>query len=71
MSAWAVRYVEGISKKLQELGCKKLEGIDDYHSLWVVVETNVAFSVPDHGDRCPEVMWPEVLASVHKAKIRP
>ena len=46
--------------------------IDDYHSLWVVVETDVAFIVPHFNgeDKCPEVMWPNVLASVATAKIK-
>jgi hypothetical protein len=58
MIAWAVRFEHGISEKLQKLGCKKLERIDDYHSLWVVIHTNVAFSVPEfEGDKCLEVMW--------------
>lgn len=72
MSADKVRYEEGISKKLEALGCRQLERIDDYHTLWVVIETDVAFSVPHHaGDRCPAVMWPYVLADVAKAKIKP
>lgn len=72
MSADKVRFEYRISEKLKELGCKKLQAIDEYHSLWVVEETNVAFAVTlfEDEDRCPEVMWPEVLASVAKAKIR-
>lgn len=70
MSADRVRFEHGISDKLKKLGCKKLGAIDEYHSLWVVEETNVAFAVPlfEDGDKCPEAMWPDVLASVAKAK---
>lgn len=72
MSADKVRFEDGISAKLQNLGCKKLRKIDEYNSLWVVVATNIAFSVPEfEGDKCPEAMWPDVLASVAKAKIKP
>jgi hypothetical protein len=63
-------FVPGVSQ-LEELGCKKIEAVDTYHSLWVVIETDIAFSVPQfEGDKCPEVMWPDVLASVSKAKIK-
>ena len=70
MSADKVRFVFGITKELEKLGCKKLETIDEYHSLWEVVETKVAFAVPlfEEDDKCPEAMWPDVLASVAKAK---
>ena len=73
MSADRVRFIYGISDELKKLGCKKIEKIDEYHSLWAVVETNVAFSVTlfEDEDKCPEVMWPNVLASVAKAKIKP
>ncbi len=72
MSADRVRFVEGVTGELEKLGCKKIEVIDDYHSLWVVVETDVAFIVPHFNgeDKCPEVMWPNVLASVATAKIK-
>jgi len=70
MSADKVRFETGISEKLKKLGCRKVSQIDEYHSLWEVEETKVAFAVPlfEDGDRCPEAMWPDVLASVAKAK---
>lgn len=70
MSADRVRFVHGITKELEKLGCKKLETIDEYNALWVVLQTNLAFTVPifDKEDKCPEAMWPDVLAAIAKAK---
>ncbi len=70
MSADRVRFVTGVTKQLEQLGCKKLETIDEYNQLWVVTQTNQAFSVPlfSEGDKCPEAMWPDVLAAMARAK---
>lgn len=70
MSADRVRFVHGIAAKLHALGCSKVEQVDEYNSLWRCDATGKVFGVPmDGGDKCPEVMWPDVAASAAKAAI--
>lgn len=69
MSADRVRFIEGISNELKKLGCKKVEKLDEYNSLWLT-DSGVLISVPDFGDedRCPEAMWFDVLADIARTR---
>lgn len=71
MNADRVRFVENISNKLTTLGCTKIETLDDYNSIWVT-SWGVAITVSDFGaeDKCPEVMWIDVLADIEKTRPR-
>lgn len=71
MSADRVRFVEHVSSQLAELGCKKVEKLDDYNTLWVT-SWGILISVPDFGDedKCPAAMWFDVLADIERTRPR-
>jgi hypothetical protein len=64
-----VRFVEGVSRELEKLGCRKAGTLDEFNSLWVT-DSGVMITVPDFGkdDKCPEVMWFEIRADIARTK---
>jgi len=66
-----VRFIEGVSKRLEELGCKKVGTLDEYNSLWVT-DSGIMLTIPDFGkeDRCPEAMWFDVMADIARLRNR-
>lgn len=71
MSADKVRFVENVSKELGNLGCKKIEQLDEFNSLWLT-SWGVLISVPDFGeeDKCPAAWWFDVLADIERTRPR-
>lgn len=69
MSADRVKFIENVSAELEKRGCKKLEQLDDYNSLWVT-EWGCAITVPDFGkqDKCPAVYWFDVLSDIERTR---
>ena len=71
MSADRVRFVPEVVSELKKLGCEKVQQVDAYNSLWLV-DGRILISIPLlEKDRCPEAFWPDVLASISKAKSEP
>lgn len=69
MSAERVRFVEHVSAELTKLGCKKIEQLDEYNSLYLT-DWGVLISVPDFGkeDKCPAAMWFDVRADIERTR---
>lgn len=68
MSADAVQFVQ-VSVELEKLGCKKLQQIDEYNSLWLT-GWGIAVTVPefDGEDKCPKAWWFDVLSDIERTR---